>query len=205
MYDAVTAFIKLFCKSARIHERRSKKSGKSTAYYQVSGERLPGKHNHRASSTKTFIAGHDRWSEQSSRYAHSRMAERYHVETGGARTEHMARWSSKFRDKSMQRTAQHESSSLCRSILTAQFEIYKMRMRAELCSTAVKLWAVTVQPQTLCVSSQQRRERRAQIAPRHCCHTRGCDQIEHRFTLDPFTRSVGSAVLAMDLPDASIE
>ena len=35
MLDAVTAFIKLFCKSARIHEGRSIKSGKSTAYYQV--------------------------------------------------------------------------------------------------------------------------------------------------------------------------
>ncbi|CAN0042328.1 unnamed protein product, partial [Pylaiella littoralis] len=33
--DAVTAFLKLFCKSARIHERRSLKTGKSTAYYQV--------------------------------------------------------------------------------------------------------------------------------------------------------------------------
>lgn len=34
--DAVTAFLKLFCKSARMHERRSLKTGKSTAYYQVS-------------------------------------------------------------------------------------------------------------------------------------------------------------------------
>ncbi|CAM9941582.1 unnamed protein product, partial [Ectocarpus sp. 8 AP-2014] len=33
--DAVSAFLKLFCKSARIHERRSIKTGKSTAYYQV--------------------------------------------------------------------------------------------------------------------------------------------------------------------------
>ena len=37
--DAVTAFLKLFCKSAKIHERRSLKTGKSTAYFQV-GERL---------------------------------------------------------------------------------------------------------------------------------------------------------------------
>lgn len=34
--DAVTAFLKLFCKSARMHERRSLKTGKSMAYYQVS-------------------------------------------------------------------------------------------------------------------------------------------------------------------------
>lgn len=35
VYDTVTAFIKLFCKPAKIHERRAQKSGKSTAYYQV--------------------------------------------------------------------------------------------------------------------------------------------------------------------------
>lgn len=29
------AFLKLFCGSARIHQRRSNKSGKSIAYYQV--------------------------------------------------------------------------------------------------------------------------------------------------------------------------
>lgn len=33
--DAVTAFLKLFCGSAKIHQRRASKSGKSMAYYQV--------------------------------------------------------------------------------------------------------------------------------------------------------------------------
>lgn len=35
--DAVTAFLKLFCGSAKIHQRRANKSGKSIAYYQVRG------------------------------------------------------------------------------------------------------------------------------------------------------------------------